>query len=471
MRVLFATSEAWPFAMSGGLADVAGALPKALRNRMVGCRVIMPLYDTISDELRSEMKFIKSISVPVAWRSQYCGIFEAKVGKVTYYLLDNEYYFKRGTLYGNYDDAERFTFFSRAVLEALKHIDFKPDIIHCNDWQTAMIPVYQTLFYAKDPFYSGIRTLFTIHNIQYQGQYGKELIDDVLGLPLDLAHYVEYQDCVNLMKGAIECADRVNTVSRTYAEEILTPYYSHKLDGILRDRQWKLSGIVNGIDTEVYDPETDPMIYKNYSVDTRKNKAVNKAKLQDEMGLPVRNDVPVVGIVTRLVAHKGIDLVKCVFDDMLKQDVQFVILGSGEAEFENFFHEAALRYPDKVALRTGFIPSLAHKIYAGVDMFLMPSKSEPCGLAQMIALRYGTIPIIRKTGGLNDTVTDSGDGKGNGFTFSKYNAHEMAHAVWRALEGYANKEGWDVLVERAMKCDYSWGNSAKQYMALYKSML
>ena len=471
MRVLFATSEAWPFAMSGGLADVAGALPKALRNRMVGCRVIMPLYDTVPQELRKDMKFLKSITVPVAWRSQYCGIFEARVGKVVYYLLDNEYYFKRGSLYGHYDDAERYTFFSRAVLETLKHIDFKPDIIHCNDWQTAMIPVYQTLFYAKDPFYSGIRTLFTIHNIQYQGQYGKELIDDVLGLPLELAHYVEYGDCVNLMKGAIECADRVNTVSRTYAEEILTEYYSHKLDGILKERQWKLSGIVNGIDTEVYDPETDPMIYKNYSVDKRKNKAVNKAKLQDEMGLPVRDDVPLIGIVTRLVAHKGIDLVKCVFEDMLKQDIQFVILGSGEAEFENFFHEMALRYPDKVALRTGFIPALAHKIYAGADIFLMPSKSEPCGLAQMVALRYGTIPIVRETGGLKDTVTDSGDGEGNGFTFCDYNAHAMAHTVWRAIQGYANKEGWDVLVERAMKCDYSWGASAKQYMELYKSML
>lgn len=471
MRVLFASSEAYPFAMSGGLADVAGALPKALRNRQVGCRVVMPLYDTIAPELRENMRFIKSITVPVAWRRQYCGIFEAKVGKVTYYLLDNEYYFKRGSLYGFYDDAERFSFFSRAILEILPHIDFKPDIIHCNDWQTAMTPVFQTIYYSQDPFYSGIKTLFTIHNIQYQGKYGTELIEDVLGLTGSNVRYVAYEDCVNLMKGAIECANAVNTVSKTYASEILTPYFSHGLDPILREREWKLHGIINGIDTEVYNPETDPMIYKNYSAKNFKAKAVNKAKLQDEMGLPVRDDIPLVGMVTRLVAHKGLDLVKRVFEDMLQGNVQFCILGSGEPEFEEFFHHMQNRYPEKVALRTGFIPQLAHKIYAGADIFLMPSKSEPCGLAQMVALRYGTIPIVRETGGLKDTITDSGLGEGNGFTFSNYNAHEMAHTVWRAIEGYSNREGWNILVKRAMECDNSWANSAKQYIELYKQIL
>ena len=471
MRVLFASSEAYPFAMSGGLADVAGALPKALRNRMVGCRVVMPLYDTVPSELRENMRFIKSIIVPVAWRNQYCGIFEARVGKVVYYLLDNEYYFKRGALYGFYDDAERFTFFSRAILEILKHIDFKPDIIHCNDWQTAMTPVFQTLYYSQDPFYSGIKTLFTIHNIQYQGKYGKELIEDVLGLNGDNTRYVEYEDCVNLMKGAIECANAVNTVSCTYANEILTPYYSHGLDSILKEREWKLHGIVNGIDVEVYNPETDNLIYKNYSSDDFSGKAINKAKLQDEMHLPVRDDVPLISMVTRLVSHKGLDLVKHVFEDILAQDVQVCILGSGEEEFENFFHEMQGRYPEKFAFTTGFIPQLAHKIYAGSDIFLMPSKSEPCGLAQMVALRYGTIPIVRETGGLKDTITDSEHGVGNGFTFTNYNAHEMAHAVWRAVEGYRNREGWKVLVERAMKCDNSWGASANQYIKLYKSIL
>lgn len=471
MKVLFAASEAYPFAMSGGLADVAGALPKALRNRHVGCRVVMPLYDTVPEELRHDMKFLKSITVPVSWRNQYCGIFEAKIGKVIYYLLDNEYYFKRGSLYGFYDDAERFTFFSRAVLEMLRHIDFKPDIIHCNDWQTAMVPVYQTVYYGKDPFYSGIKTLFTIHNIQYQGKYGMELMDDVLGLPDDAAHLVEYEGCVNLMKGAIECADSVSTVSPNYANEILTPWYSHGLDQILSARSWKLNGIINGIDTDVYNPETDPHIAEHYSADKIYKKLIDKEALIKEVGLPFNENVPVIGIVSRLVSHKGIDLVKRVFEDMLQNNVQFVIVGSGEYEYEQFFYNCAARFPDKVAFRCGFIPSLAHKVYAGADMFLMPSQSEPCGLSQLVALRYGAIPIVRETGGLSDTISDSGMGKGNGFTFKNYNAHEMAHAVWRAVRGFADHEGWDILVKRAMECDNSWDNSANEYIKLYKNML
>ncbi len=471
MRVLFAASEAYPFAMSGGLADVAGALPKALRNRQVGCRVVMPLYDTVPDELRHEMKFLKSITVPVAWRNQYCGIFEAKVGKVIYYLLDNEYYFKRGGLYGYYDDAERFTFFSRAVLEMLRHIDFKPDIIHCNDWQTAMIPVYQTVYYGKDPFYSGIKTLFTIHNIQYQGKYGSELVEDVLGLDGDSAHLVEYDGCVNLMKGAIECANSVSTVSPTYAEEILTPWYSHGLDAILNARRWKLGGIINGIDTEVYNPENDKAIAAPYSAAKPENKLKNKQALLKEVGLPFKENVPVIGIVSRLVSHKGFDLIKCVLEDILQNDVQFVILGSGEYEYEQFFYGIAARYPEKVAFRCGFIPSLAHRVYAGSDIFLMPSQSEPCGLSQLVALRYGAVPIVRETGGLKDTITDSGLGEGNGFTFADYNAHEMSHAVWRAIHGFADSDGWNILVKRAMQCDNSWTHSANEYVKLYKSIL
>ena len=434
MKVLFAASEAYPFAMSGGLADVAGALPKALRSRFVGCRVVMPLYGTVSEEMRSKMKFITHITVPVAWRRQYCGIFEAHIDGVIYYLLDNQYYFKRDTLYGHYDDAERFEFFSRAVLEIIPYIDFTPDIIHCNDWQTAMIPVYKDRFYHEG-IYKDIKTVFTIHNIQYQGKYGYELLGDVLGLSESDSHLVEYESCVNLMKGGIECADRVTTVSRTYAEEILTPWFSHGLDEILKLRQFKLSGIVNGIDVDVYNPETDPLIYEGFSAENLEGKAVNKAKLQEEMGLPVKPDVPVIGIVSRLVSHKGFDLVKRVFEDMLKADIQFAILGSGEWEFETFFYGMKEKYPDKVGLRLGFIPQLAHRIYAGADIFLMPSKSEPCGLAQMVALRYGTIPIVRETGGLKDTIQDSGDGKGNGFTFATYNAHDMLDAVWRSLAG------------------------------------
>lgn len=469
MKVLFAASEAYPFAMSGGLADVAGALPKALRKRFVGCRVVMPLYGTVSEEMRSKMKFITHITVPVAWRRQYCGIFEAHADGVIYYLLDNQYYFKRDTLYGHYDDAERFAFFSRAVLEIIPYIDFIPDVIHCNDWQTAMVPVYKDRYY-HDGIYQNIKTVFTIHNIQYQGKYGYELMKDVLGLGDEAAHIVEYENCVNLMKGGIECADRVTTVSRTYAEEILTPWFSHGLDEILKIRAFKLSGIVNGIDTEVYNPETDPLIYKGFSAEDISGKAVNKAELQKEMGLPKRADVPVIGIVSRLVGHKGFDLVKAVFEDILKADVQIVILGSGEWEFETFFYDMKGKYPEKVALKLGFVPQLAHRIYAGADIFLMPSKSEPCGLAQMVALRYGTIPIVRETGGLKDTIQDSGDGEGNGFTFATYNAHDMLEAVWRALAGYSDTEGWNTLVLRAMNCDNSWKRSAGEYLKIYKEL-
>lgn len=471
MKVLFAASEAYPFAMSGGLADVAGALPKALRKRFVGCRVIMPLYSGVSEELRQKMNFICNITVPVSWRRQYCGVFEAHLDGVIYYLIDNQYYFNRDGLYGYYDDAERYAFFSRAVLEVIPHIGFTPDIIHCNDWQTALIPVYLDTFYKYNDLYKDIKTVFTIHNIQYQGKYGFELFGDVLGLPEDRKSILQYDDCVNFMKGAIQCSDKVTTVSPTYAREILDPYFSHGLDSILKEFTYKLTGIVNGIDVEVYNPETDNLIYKNYTVDTIKGKAVNKQKLQEELGLPQREDVPVIGIVTRLVKHKGIDLIKCVFEELLKADIQFAILGSGEWEFESFFSEMAAKYPDKVGLTIGFKPKLAHCIYAGADIFLMPSQSEPCGLAQMVALRYGTIPIVRETGGLNDTIKDSGDGEGNGFTFGSYNAHDMQNAVWRAIAGYADKEGWATLRKRAMLCDNSWKTSANAYIGLYKEIL
>lgn len=470
MKVLFASSEAYPFAMSGGLADVAGSLPKALRKRLIGCRIVMPLYSCISDELRQKMTFITSITVSVAWRRQYCGIFEAHLDGVIYYFIDNQYYFKREGLYGHYDDAERFAFFSRAVLDIIPHIGFTPDIIHCNDWQTALIPVYLNSMYRGQEIYDNIKTVFTIHNIQYQGKYGRELNGDVLGLPYESESLVEYDGCVNFMKGAIQCADKVTTVSPTYAHEILDPYYSHGLDGILKQFTYKLTGIVNGIDYDVYNPETDSLIYKNYTVDDLENKAYNKQMLRKETGLPERAEAPLIGIVTRLVKHKGLDLVKCVFEELLRADLQFVILGSGEWEFETFFHEMASKYPDKVALRLGFNPQLAHKIYAGADIFLMPSQSEPCGLAQMVALRYGTIPIVRQTGGLNDTVSDSGDGEGNGFTFKSYNAHDMENTVWRAIAGYKDKKGWDILRRRAMQCDNSWGISANAYIRLYRDI-
>ena len=472
MKVLFVTSEALPFMATGGLGDVSGSLPRALRERLIGCRVVMPLYDCIPQNLRDQMKFITSLSVPVSWRRQYCGVFEAKAGGVIYYLIDNQYYFKRGDMYGHYDDAERFAFFSRAVLEMLPYIDFKPDIIHCNDWQTALTPTYYSLFYAGREGYENIKTIFTIHNIQYQGKYGMELLNDVLGISDSDRAVLEYDGCVNFMKGAIETANKVTTVSPTYAHEILDPWYSYGLDGILKEREWKLCGILNGIDTDIYDPATDKAIFANYSAEKPGNKVKNKLELQKHMGLPEREDVPVIGMVSRLTNQKGFDLVRETLDKLLyENDVQVILLGSGDWQYESFFKEVQTRYPQKFSNYIGFVPDLARKIYAGSDMFLMPSKSEPCGLSQMVALRYGSIPIVRETGGLKDSVMDSGDGTGNGFTFGSYNSGDMYYTIQRALDGYSNKKGWQILVKRALECDNSWGNSANQYIRMYKALI
>ena len=471
MKVLYATSEATPFAASGGLADVAGSLPKALRVRLVGCRVVLPLYESVPQELRETMTFLTSFSVPVAWRRQYCGVFEAKHNGVIYYLLDNQYYFKRAGLYGHYDDAERFAFFARAVIEMIRYIDFKPDIIHANDWQSALIPVYYSLFYAGQEGYEDIKTVFTIHNIQYQGKYGMEILEDVFGIPQSARPIVEQDGCVNLMKGAIETADRVTTVSPTYAGEILDPWYSHGLDPILRLREWKLSGILNGIDTDEYNPETDPQIYRHFSAEDPSGKAENKRALQERLDLPQTAELPLIGMVSRLVTHKGLDLVKYVIDELLGDSLQMVILGSGDWVYENFFREVQGRFPDKFRYCAGFVPELAQKIYAASDIFLMPSKSEPCGLSQMVACRYGAVPVVRETGGLKDSIQDCGDGFGNGFTFKTYNANDMLYAVRRALGAYANKNDWPILVERALRSDFSWGRSANEYMKLYRELL
>ncbi len=472
MKVLYAVSEARPFIASGGLADVAGSLPVALRKRLIGCRVVLPLYEGIPAKFRENMKFITHITVPVAWRRQYCGVFETKVDGVICYFIDNQYYFKRDGIYGHYDDAERFAFFSRAVLEIIPHIDFKPDVINCNDWQTALIPVYYSEFYANRPGWENIKTVFTIHNIQYQGKYGPEILNDVVGIPQEACSLLEYDGCVNFMKGAIECANAVTTVSPSYAKEILDPWYSHGLDSILLMREWKLHGILNGISYDMYNPETDEDIAENYTSENSEKKVANKLALQREMGLPERKEVPLIGICSRLVSHKGFDLVKAVLEELLcTENVQFAVLGSGDWEYESFMRDMADRYPDKLAFRCGFIPTLAKRIYAGTDIFLMPSKSEPCGLSQMIALRYGSIPIVRETGGLKDSVFDSGLGEGNGFTFANYNAHDMLHCIRRAIGGYADSEGWAILRKRAMECDYSWKRSANDYIRLYKSLI
>ncbi len=426
MKCLFVTSEAQPFAASGGLADVSSSLPHALRQRLIGCRIVMPLYEDIPDELKESMRFLTSFSVPVAWRRQYCGIFESRFDGVIYYFIDNQYYFKRQGMYGHYDDAERFAFFSRAVLEMLPFIDFKPDIIHCNDWQTALVPTYYNLFYSRSDWYKGIKTVFTIHNIQYQGKYGSELYDEVVGIPPQSRSILEFDGCINFVKGAVETSNRVTTVSPSYSWEIRDPWFSNGLDSILNARAWKIRGILNGIDTVSYDPATDPEIYANFSVNDLSGRTVNKRKLQERLGLEQNIETPIIAMVTRLVSHKGLDLVKAALDQiMTEEDIQFVILGSGDWEYESFFRSMQGKYPGRISACHGFIPELSRKIYAGADMFLMPSKAEPCGLSQMIALRYGAIPIVREVGGLRDSIRDSGTGEGNGFTFKNYDAMDM----------------------------------------------
>lgn len=471
MKILFASSEATPFAVSGGLAEVAGALPKALVAKGHDVRVILPLYHCVTEEQRENLTFLTHFEVPVAWRKQYCGLFEGKVGNVTYYLVDNEYYFKRSGLYGYYDDAERFAFFSRAVLETIAQLDdFKPDVIHCNDWQTALVPLYYNCMYKDRPGYEDIRTVYTIHNIQYQGVYGMDVLNDVVGL--DPADYslIEYDGCANFSKAAVECCNKVTTVSPSYANEILDPWFSHGLDGILHKNDWKLTGILNGIDVESYDPKTDPAIAFHYDQCRKANKAKCKAALEDLFGFDHKPDVPIISLVSRLVSHKGLDLITAIVDELLSTtEVRFLVLGSGDQEYESFFSGVAQRHPDKFRLELGFRPELSRQIYAGSDLFLMPSKSEPCGLSQMIALRYGTLPIVRETGGLKDSVTDCGDGKGVGFTFKTYNAHDMLWAITRGIDLYYNdQKTWKQVVNRAMKEDNSWNKSADLYIKMYE---
>ncbi|NCC08705.1 MAG: glycogen synthase GlgA [Clostridia bacterium] len=470
MNVLFCASEATPFAASGGLGDVAGSLPRAIRNRKVACRVVLPLYGDMKPEYREKLTYVTNFTVPVGWRNQYCGLFELTHDGVKYYFLDNEYYFKRTGLYGFYDDGERYAFFSRAILEMLFHIDFAPDIIHTNDWQTALVPVYLNLYYRHLDKFRSIKSVFTIHNIQYQGKYGLEILEDTLAIGRNDSAILEYDGCVNFMKGAIECADKVTTVSPTYAYEILDPWFSHGLDGLLRDKRYKLCGILNGIDVKNYNPATDPNIAANFDEKNfAENKLLCKKDLQQLFGL---NEwpVPVVGMVTRLVAHKGLDLVCHVAQDIVNSGMQLAILGSGDSDYERFFSELAARNLGAVGVQIAFKPAVARKVYAGADMFLMPSKSEPCGLSQMVALRYGTVPIVRETGGLKDSIKDSGDGIGNGFTFRSYNAHDMLNACLRAKEGYDHYDGWKELVKRDIQCDFSWGASAKQYVDMYEQV-
>lgn len=472
MKILYIASEAAPFATSGGLADVAGSLPAALSRGGDSCAVMLPLYKSIDKAQRQNLRFIKSFTVELGWRKQYCGLFEGSAGGVTYYFLDNEYYFFRDNLYGYYDDAERFAFFSKAVLQAIVECpDLSFDILHCNDWQTALVPVYLDIFFRSAPRLHFCRTVFTIHNIQYQGRYSKELISDLLGIPESLSSLVLYDDNCNFMKGGIEAAGRVTTVSPSYAAEILDPWFAHGLDRFLQTRKYKLSGILNGLDLVHYNPEADKAIFANYSAGAPAKKAHNKKKLREMLGLSAEGDRPLVAMITRLVPAKGIDLLKFVLDRAVADGFQFVVLGSGDRAYEDYLRAAAERYPTEVAVVIGFIPDLAQKIYAGADLFLMPSKSEPCGLAQMIAARYGALPIVREVGGLRDSIRDMDEEGGNGFTFKTYNADDMYGAMMRAKALCADKAKLKAARVRAMKSDFSWERSAAAYKALYSELL
>lgn len=463
VRVLFVTPECVPFASSGGLGEVAGSLPKKLAGHDdIDCRVIMPLYGAIGYQWRSQMEYLGNAFIPVAWRSKYMGVFRLVKDGVTYYFIDNEEYFKRDGLYGYFDDCERFAFFSRAVFEALPIIGFNPQILHANDWQSALVPIYQDTIYHRN-----VRTIFSIHNVEYQGRYGTDVIRDVLGLPEGAEHLVEYMGDTNLMKGAIETANIVSTVSPTYAQELKDPFFSFGLDPIIRRNEFKLRGILNGIDTSVYDPSIDPILPAGYNAESLSGKLACKHQLQKDYGLPVR-DVPVMTLISRLVPAKGIDLITAVLDDVLwHSEAQFLVLGTGEHGYEEWFRGLQHRHPDQVRALIQFDRDLSHKLYAAGDILLMPSRSEPCGLSQMIGCLYGDIPVVRRTGGLNDSIQDCTLGDGNGFVFDDFNAGSFRSAVQNAIDRWYNQEDWKKLVTHDLELDFSWSRSAQAYHDLY----
>jgi starch synthase len=475
VKVLFAVSECGPFAKSGGLADVAGSLPKELKSLGTDVRVILPKYGTISDDYKNEMKKVKEFTVQVGWRNQYCGIEELTHQGVTFYFVDNEYYFKREGLYGYYDDGERFAYFNRAVLEAIAELNFFPDVLHCHDWHTAMIPYLLRSEYYKRKGYGLIRTVFTIHNLQFQGIFPKEVLGDLLGMDYQSFHpdHLEFFGNVNFMKGALVAADTITTVSPTYKSEIQTATYGEKLEGLLKARNEDLLGILNGIDDDFYNPSIDPLIFQTYTVNNPEKKVINKREIQKLFGLSQSANTPLMVMISRLTKQKGLDLIKCVLREILQEDIQVIILGTGDYDNEEHLRQAARVYPEKLKVHTGFDEGLAHKLYAAADLFLMPSLFEPCGLGQLIAMKYGAIPIVRETGGLNDTVKSWNEvtGEGNGFSFSNFNAHDMLYTIRRALSFYHDRETWESLVKQAMEMDYSWAQSAFSYNQLYAELI
>ena len=475
MNILYVTGEAAPFCKTGGLADVSGSLPVALAARGHHVAVMLPLYDTISKQWRRQMTFHRFIYVNLSWRHEYCGLFSLEYRGVTWYFVDNEHYFARGRLYGEGDDGERFGFFSRAVLDLLPLLDEMPQVIHCNDWQTALVPVYRQDLTGRWDALRGIRTVFTIHNIEYQGKFGANTVSDLFGL--DRGWYdggtLEMDGCVNLMKGAMLCADAVTTVSPTYARQLCLSAYAQGMESVVQRCGEKFSGIVNGIDTAVFDPATDPVLPAHYSVRNLRGKATCKKALQQELGLQVQSDVPVISMVSRLVGHKGIDLICESLDNIMRTGCQRVLQGSGEGQYESFFRYAENRYKGRLCAYIGYNEELAHRIYAGSDLFLMPSRSEPCGLSQMIAMRYGAVPIVRQTGGLADTVRSCqmGQEDGNGFVFANYSAFDMQYVISQAVELYrSDLHGFRRVQRCGMTDDFSWNVSAGAYEALYENI-
>ena len=462
MKILYVGAEALPFASTGGLGDVMGSLPAALASsdESLDVRAVMPLYSKIAPMYRDKMTKIAEFTVRLGWRQQYCGVWRLVKDNVIWYFVDNEYYFKRDGLYGYYDDGERYAYFCMAVLEMMSHIGFYPDVLHANDWHTALSVIYLRRKYR----YDAIRAVYTIHNIEYQGVYGKEILGDVFGLGDEDFPIVDFNGCINLTKGAIVCCDKLTTVSQKYSEEIRTPYFAHGLHSIISDYGYKTCGIVNGIDYDYYNPKNDPVLpAPGYSANYRTfaGKAQNKEALQKLFSLPANPDVPVISMISRLAPHKGLDIVKSALEDFIYHtDVQFIVLGTGEYEYENYFRYLADKYPQKVVACIQFDKVLAKQVYAGSDIFLMPSKSEPCGLSQMIASRYGAVPVVRETGGLYDT----------GVTFFSYDPGELLIALGRTLELYYDKVQWKKLVRNAMNSDFTWGASAAKYLELYKNL-
>lgn len=473
MKILLAGAEASPYIKVGGLGDVLGSLPKALVEKDIDARVIIPLYAIIPESLRMNMRFVASATTSLGWRNITFNLIESKYNGVIYYFIECDQYFYRGNVYGEYDDAERFAFFSKAVLEVFPLIGFYPDILHVNDWHTAMIPVYLNAFYRKNEGYQNIKTVLSIHNIEFQGKYDPYILGDIFGLDTKYRDLLFYDGSLNILKGGLESSDRITTVSETYAKEILTDYFSFGLNHILKAREYKLSGIVNGIDTLLFNPKNDKYIACNYDKETLHLKEIDKRDLQESLELPVDEKIPVIGMVTRLTPQKGLDLIREVMPSIMELNLQLIILGTGYPEYEDFLRHWENAESDKFRGYVAFSSEIASKIYAGSDLFLMPSKSEPCGLAQMISMTYGTIPIVHTVGGLKDTVQPFKEttAEGNGITFNSYNAHDMLDAIRRSLEIYSNENNMRQLKKNAMNTDFSWGKSADKYIELYKSVL